>query len=249
MALMLPPDLTTAPDHAAAAPPDVLPTRDGYDRWAEIYDDEDNPLVLLEARHAGPLLGEVRGRRVIDLGCGTGRHALALAAAGARVTAVDFSAGMLARARAKPGAAAVSFLVHDLGRPLPFADASFDLALSCLVLEHVGDLGGLLREVARVCRPGGQAVLTAMHPAMMLRGITARFTDPRTGRETRPHSHRHSIADYVLAATRAGLRFEALGEHPVDEELVACSPRARRYLGWPLLLTMRLGHAAPAAGG
>ena len=51
-------------------------------------------------------LGDVRGRRVLDLGCGTGRHAIPLAAAGAVVTAVDFSEQMLAAARRKPGASA-----------------------------------------------------------------------------------------------------------------------------------------------
>ena len=54
-------------------------------------------------------LGDVRGLAVLDLGCGTGRHALWLAEAGATVTAVDFSEGMLSEARRKPGAAAVRF--------------------------------------------------------------------------------------------------------------------------------------------
>jgi malonyl-CoA O-methyltransferase len=237
----------TAPGPTEAAHPavtpqalDLLPTRDGYDRWAEIYDAEDNPLIVLEERHVTGLVGDVRGLEVVDLGCGTGRHAITLAAAGARVTAVDFSESMLASARAKPGAADVRFVVHDLRRPLPFPEAAFDLVLCCLVLEHIGDLDGFFREVARVCRLDGRAVLTAMHPAMMLRGITARFTDPTTGRETRPQSYANQIADYVMAAARAGLRLDHLSEHPVDEELAARSPRSRRYLGWPLLLAMRL---------
>src|SRR5262245_17901578 len=85
----------------AVAPVELLPTRDGYDRWAAIYDDEGNPLVALETAHVHALLGDVRGLDVVDLGCGTGRHTLWLANAGARVTAVDFSPEMLRRARAK----------------------------------------------------------------------------------------------------------------------------------------------------
>ncbi len=226
----------------AAAPdaPEILSTRDGYDRWAEIYDDEDNPLIRLEERFLPPALGDVGGLDFVDLGCGTGRHSLAAAAAGARVTAVDFSDAMLARARAKPGAEAVRFVVHDLTRPLPFADAAFDVVLSCLVLEHIADLDGFFREVRRLLRAGGRAVLTAMHPAMMLRGITARFHDPETGRDVRPRSYPNQLSDFVMAATRAGLRFTHLGEHAVDEELVARSPRSERYLGWPLLVVMRL---------
>src|SRR5882757_2009818 len=112
---------------------ETVPTRAGYDRWAEFYDTEDNPLVFLEEQHIGALAGNVAGLKVADLGCGTGRHALRLAAAGARVTAVDFSEAMLARARRKPGAAAISFVQHDLVKPLPLESAFFDRVFCCLV--------------------------------------------------------------------------------------------------------------------
>jgi malonyl-CoA O-methyltransferase len=218
----------------------ILPTRQGYDRWACIYDDEDNPLAALEEPEVDRLLGDVAGLTVADVGCGTGRHAFRLAARGARVTALDFSEGMLAKARAKPGAAGITFIQHDLAEKLPLTTASFDRVVCGLVLEHITDLGLLLSEMGRVCRPAGMIVVSAMHPAMMLRGITARFTDPKTGRETRPHSHPHQICDYVMVALRAGLIIDHLGEHPVDEALAARSPRARKYLGWPLLLMMGL---------
>ena len=72
----------------------VLPPREGYDLWSSIYDDEDNPLIRLEEAEVMRALGDVRGMEAADLGCGTGRHALAMAAAGARVTALDFSEGI-----------------------------------------------------------------------------------------------------------------------------------------------------------
>src|SRR5690348_5373560 len=102
-----------------SVPLHLVPTLTGYERWAELYDGEDNPLVLLEELHIWPLIGDVKGLDVADVGCGTGRHALRLAAEGARVTALDFSAAMLDHARAKPGAHAVTFLQHDLAQPLP----------------------------------------------------------------------------------------------------------------------------------
>src|SRR4029079_18860568 len=84
--------------------PIELPTREGYDRWAEVYDGEGNPLVEMEGPWVERLLGDVRGLAVADIGCGTGRHALRLAAAGAHVTAGGFSEGMPRRAPATPGA-------------------------------------------------------------------------------------------------------------------------------------------------
>src|SRR5882762_2475309 len=93
--------------------PEIVPTVAGYNRWSEVYDSEQNPLILLEEKHMPALVGNVAGLDVADVGCGTGRHALRLAAAGARVTAVDFSDVMLQRARRKPGAEAVTFIRHD----------------------------------------------------------------------------------------------------------------------------------------
>ncbi|HEX2522509.1 MAG TPA: methyltransferase domain-containing protein, partial [Terriglobia bacterium] len=82
----------------------VVPTKDGYDRWSDVYDEDGNPLLLLEEPHVARLLGDVRGLSVLDVGCGTGRHAIRFAQQGAQVTGVDFSAGMLGKARQKAGA-------------------------------------------------------------------------------------------------------------------------------------------------
>lgn len=195
------------------------------------------------------LLGNVRGLTVADIGCGTGRHAIAMSEAGAKVIAVDFSMGMLAKARAKPGAAAVRFVRHDLTRGLPLASRTFDRVTCCLVLEHIVDLEGVLYEMARICHPAGFVLISDLHPAMRLRGIQAQFTDPATGHRIRPASVAHQISDYVMAVTRAGLRIDHMGEHVVDQELLERSPRARKYweehqdyLGWPFLLLIQLRH-------
>src|SRR6478735_2778113 len=89
--------------------------RGGYDRWASVYDHDGNPLVALEGPVVRTAVGEPKGLDVPHPGSRTGRHTLWLAESGARqVTAVDFSEGMLARARAKPGAERVRFVAHDL---------------------------------------------------------------------------------------------------------------------------------------
>jgi len=221
-------------------PVDLLPTRDGYDRWAAIYDEDGNPLTALEEPWMDRLLGDVRGLTVTDIGCGTGRHAIRLAAAGAIVHALDFSEAMLERARVKAGKSNIVFGVHNLAKPLPFEDGTFDRVVCGLVVDHIADLDGLFREMHRVCRPSGFVVVSVMHPAMMLRGVQARFKDPATGRETRPASCPHQLSDYIMAAVQAGLTFDHLSEHAVDEALANRLERARKYLGWPMLFLMRL---------
>ncbi|MCC7293628.1 MAG: methyltransferase domain-containing protein [Phycisphaerales bacterium] len=223
-----------------------LSAREGYDRWAEVYDDENNPLIALEERHLPAVLGELRGLTVIDLGCGTGRQSARLARAGASVTAVDFSEGMLARARGRADAAGIRFLLHDVHSPVPAPNGAFDRVVSCLVLEHVDPLLPFFAECRRLCRRGGSVVFSAMHPAMLLRGISARFTDPATGAEVRPRSLPHQLSDFVMAAMGAGLTLDHISEHAVDEELAQRCPRAVKYLGWPMLLLMRFTPAAAA---
>ena len=214
--------------------------QEGYNRWAEVYDGDGNPLQAIEEPRVRAAIGAVTGLRVLDLGCGTGRHALWMAARGAAVTAVDFSQGMLTEARRKPAADKVQFLVHDLHEPLPFADASFDLIVSGLVLEHLRDLGQFFAEARRVLRPHGRAIVSAMHPAMFLRGAQARFTDPVSGQKVQPGSLPHQISDFVMAALRARFRLAALGEYAPDERLAAAHPRAQKYVGWPMLVLLEL---------
>ena len=219
---------------------DVSSVRGGYDRWAAVYDHDANPLPPLEepvVRHA---VGDPHGLIVLDLGCGTGRHALWLAASGASVTAVDFSEGMLEEARRKPGAEQIRFICHDLYLPLPLADGEFDLLVSGLVVEHLRELGKFFSEINRVLKRGGRAVVSAMHPAMFLRGSQARFTDPTTGELVQPGSIAHSMSEFVMAAVGAELQLTGIEEISPDTKFATKFPRAEKYVGWPMLVVMQL---------
>ena len=231
---------TSTPASSEIPGMEVLPTRVGYDRWAEFYDQEDNPLITLEERHIGAWAGDLAGLTVADIGCGTGRHALRLAAAGARVTAVDFSENMLERARSKAGAAEVRFIQHDLTKPFPLESDAFDRVFCCLVLDHIAELDAFFRELRRLCQGDGAVIISVMHPAMSLRGVQARFIEPDSGRRISPAGHAHQLSDYIMASIRAGLGLQHIMEYSVDDTLAASSPRAAKYLGWPMLLLMKL---------
>ncbi|MDP3775468.1 MAG: class I SAM-dependent methyltransferase [Gemmatimonadales bacterium] len=94
------------------------------------------------------LEAEVRGARLLDVGCGPGVYAAALARAGRSVVGVDYSAGLLAAGRARNRAFTAACAPAEA---LPFRDRSFDTTLLLSILEHGDDLE-LLREAARVTR-------------------------------------------------------------------------------------------------
>jgi ubiquinone/menaquinone biosynthesis C-methylase UbiE len=221
----------------------IVPTRRGYDRWSQVYDNDGNPLVAIEEPEAIRMMGQVRGLTIADVGTGTGRHALRFASAGARVVGLDFSLGMMERARAKPHADRIAFICADCLR-LPLPGASFDRVISGLVAEHVPDLERYLAELGRICRRGGFVILTTLHPAMNLAGVRARFDDPVGGTKVYPAGREYGISDFVRAARQTGLVFDEMVERTMTAEIAAKLPRAARYVNRPMLLAMRLSHAS-----
>jgi SAM-dependent methyltransferase len=100
------------------------------------------------------------GDRVLDLGCGTGELARALAAAGLQVTGCDISRQMLLRATRDHGKCAAWVRLEPDWHTLPFASAVFDVVVAASVLEYVSEPAAVLCECARVLRPGGIVLYT-----------------------------------------------------------------------------------------
>jgi SAM-dependent methyltransferase len=210
---------------------DELTVQAGYAAWSPFYDDDGNPLTALEGPVARRWFGLLEGRLALDLGCGTGRHTVALVEAGARVVALDFTPEMMSRAREKLRSHSVLWARYALPQPLPFHDATFDLVVLGLVLEHVAALGESMTEVARVLAPHGRCVVSAMHPELTAAGQTARFIDPETGLRRPIRTVHRSTDDYLAAARDAGLALEGEEALIVPTELAAELPRAKRYVG------------------
>jgi malonyl-CoA O-methyltransferase len=146
--------------------------------------------VALEHRVLLPWIERFHPRRVIDVGCGTGRWAAPLSAIG-----VDVSPAMLAIAADKPGLH--GRLVAADATALPIRTASADLVLCTLTLGHVRDSLAALNELSRILDPGGSLILTDFHPAAAAAGWRRTFRSEGRVYEIENHP-------YTLEELRAG---------------------------------------------
>lgn len=172
-------------------------------------------------------------RATLEIGCGEGRVARDLAARGHRVTGVDASPTLLAAAREADGHG--RYLVADAA-DLPFADASFDLAVAYNSLMDVGDMPGAVREAARVLEPGGRLCACVTHPLMDAGRWTSRDADAafvvegsyfgrrrfqgtftRSGLEMTFHGWCYPLEDYARALENAGFLVEAFREPAIPD--------------------------------
>jgi len=186
--------------------------RAAYALWAETYPPAAHtPLMDLEEGAMVRLIPPCGERRVLDLGCGSGRYLRLLRPQRPRVAiGVDFSPEMLARAR---GLCAP--LVRGELRALPFAERSFDLVVSGLVVGHVPELAGFLREVSRVMRQGGTVVYSDLHPEGARAGWARTFRAADGSVYAVPH-HVHSRSDHERACEAAELEIETIVEPEVS---------------------------------
>ena len=146
--------------------------RDAWDLAADSYaDGQASGLDFYRYEFFGPahaaLCGDLRGLRLLDVGCGTGYFTREMAARGASVTGIDISPRMIARAAEIEAASPIGIEYRasdaaDLAAAFPAH--SFDMATSCLALQDMPEPLRALRAVRTVLKPGGRFVASIEHP-------------------------------------------------------------------------------------
>jgi malonyl-CoA O-methyltransferase len=212
---------------------------EGYDKWASTYEREPNPLVMLEERVTLELIGDVQGKRVLDLGCGTGRYCALLAERGGTVIGLDPSLGMLDQARRKVTTRRHFELHHGIIETTSFPDEHFDLVISALTLGHLPELEPTLREAVRVLKTGSWMVISDIHPYWPVSGhnYTEFFDD--TGQEYRIPEYPHLVEEYWHLFSKLSMCLEDIREPKIDNWLARHFPSLQDYQEIPLAIVFK----------
>lgn len=182
-----------------------------YNEWSHTYDSDENLTRDLDYKVTQDSLASLHFETSLEIGCGTGKNTYFLAQISETLHAVDFSEGMLEKARAKVLAQNVQFTQMDISQRWNFEDRSFDLIVCNLVLEHIQDLAFVFSEAARTLQPKGRFFINELHPFRQYGGSRARFH--RAEEKIEVAAFIHHISDFLNAASAQGLRLVRLAEY------------------------------------
>lgn len=191
--------------------------QNAYNNWSGIYDSNENLTRDLDAKILRETLTGQHFDSILETGCGTGKNTEFLVQIGTWVHALDFSEGMIAKAREKAEAGNVRFEMADLTKRWPCEDSAYDLIVCSLVLEHIADLSHIFAEAARTLRLGGKFFINELHPFKQYGGTKARYE--QAGQTVEVEAFVHHISEFVNAAKSNDLKLVTLKEywHAQDE--------------------------------
>jgi len=222
---------------------------EAYDAWHQnIFQqgespDQTSPWYQLVLEYLVP----ISGKRVLEVACGRGGFSTVLESRGAAVFGADFSAAAIriARTKSRNGMVCPSRIAFSQAdaQHLPFVNAAFDLVISCETIEHLMDPLAALREMARVCKPGGMLYLTTPN-YLNLMGLYLAYDfllgKDRRSAATQPIDHRWLFPRVRQMVNRSGWKIVKSdgtvhqvpfpGRNPVRLHFVERGPLLRRLL-------------------
>jgi len=185
--------------------------QDAYNEWSDSYDSDVNLTRDLDSKLTRELLADLHADSILELGCGTGKNTSFLSQIGTKIEAIDFSQGMIDKAKEKVKAENVTFSTMDITQPWKFTDTSFDLITCNLVLEHIQNLSFVFSEAGRVLKPNGQFFINELHPFRQYDGKKARFQ--RDAETVEVDAFTHHISDFIHAAETNQMKLLRLNEY------------------------------------
>lgn len=185
--------------------------QNAYNDWSASYDTDENLTRDLDQKVTRQALADLHLESILEIGCGTGKNTVFLSQIGTRAHAIDFSEGMIEKAREKVKADNVRFSMANLTHTWPCEDEAYDLVVCNLVLEHIEDLSFIFSEAFRVLEHNGKFLINELHPFRQYEGKKARFS--KDDQVTEIPAFIHHISDFLNAAFENRLRLVKLDEY------------------------------------
>lgn len=177
----------------------------GYNKWAETYHVEDNPIKNLSDEFIKNELPDLREKSILDAGCGTGRSCkIAIDQRAAIVKGIDLSPKMIDEARKNcPGA---EFQCADLS--VVEIKEKYDVVICGLVLGHIENVEPVLTKLVNSLKPGGSIILTDFHPYQTMMKAKRTFKDQMSGRTFEIKHNLHQLEGYFALLKHLGIEIK-----------------------------------------
>jgi len=190
--------------------------KQAYTDWSSSYDSDRNLTRDLDEQVTRNALMNLRCKSIIEIGCGTGKNTSFLSQIGEKVHAIDFSEGMINKAKGKIQLHNVTFSIADITKQWHIKDESADLIVCNLVLEHVENLSFIFSEASRTLVEKGRFFVCELHPFRQYEGTKANFQ--RDQNTTEIQAFVHHISDFIEAGKINGLTPESFKEWWHEED-------------------------------
>ena len=175
----------------------IFDNEDFFEGYRKLREREVNANNLFEIPARFSLMPDIKGLRILDLGCGTGEHCKEYIKMGAKeVTGIDISEKMLEVAREKnadPGITYLNIPMEDLGK----IEGEFDLAISSLAMHYIEDYKGVIRNIHRLLAANGIFIFSQEHPIVTCYSGGDRWTKDENG-----HKLYANLSDYAVEGER-----------------------------------------------
>ncbi|MCB9067494.1 MAG: class I SAM-dependent methyltransferase [Calditrichia bacterium] len=189
---------------------------DAYNRWSDNYDQMENRTRDLDFQAMQDIVERLPFKTAVEIGCGTGKNTALLAKKASTVIAMDFSEGMLAKARQKVPAPNIEFVQADIAKTWPVADDFADFITCNLVLEHIENLDFVFSEAQRTLRNNGRFFVSELHPFKQYIGGKANFNNGE--KDIVLTCFTHHISEFWQAALHNNLRCIELTERFIADD-------------------------------
>ncbi len=192
-------------------------TKEKYNSWSESYDSDSNPTRDLDSIIVRQIVERYNGKRIVEIGCGTGKNTILLSKIASQVHAIDFSKEMLEKTKKKlKDKMNMKFTSTDIREKWPCEDRSTDVIMCSLVLEHIENLDFIFSEASRILVGSGEFFINEFHPYRQYQGKKANYT--KNGKRIEITSYVHNISEFVNIAFNNKFKLNKMDEWWYEKE-------------------------------